>query len=256
MGILNVTPDSFYSESRIISQNEIADRAGKMIEEGALILDIGGYSSRLGATDISVQQEMDRVLPAVECVHKNFPDTLITVDTFRSEVAETAVNAGALIINDISGGSLDDKMFETVASIDVPYILMHMRGNPQSMKEFANYQNITDEVCSELEAQIRKAQHVGIKHIILDPGFGFSKTTEQNFKLLSEVEKLIAMNFPVLIGVSRKSMIYRTLEITPEESLNGTTALNMYALTKGASILRVHDVKEAKQVIDLFNKFE
>lgn len=255
MGILNVTPDSFYAGSRVVSENKILDRAGKMISEGAAILDIGGYSSRPGATDISVQAEIDRVLPAIENISKNFPKTLISADTFRSETAEKSIKAGAAIINDISGGNLDDKMFETVASHDVPYILMHMRGNPQNMKELANYQNITDEVCAELKVQILKAQHAGIKHIIIDPGFGFSKTAEQNFKLLSEVEKLVSMNFPVLIGVSRKSMIYKTLGITPEESLNGTTALNMYALTKGAAILRVHDVKEAKQAIDLFNQF-
>lgn len=255
MGILNVTPDSFYAGSRVVSENEILDCAGKMISDGAAILDIGGYSSRPGATDISVQAEIDRVLPAIENISKNFPDTLISTDTFRSETAEKSIKAGAAIINDISGGNLDDKMFETVASHDVPYILMHMRGNPQNMKELANYQNITDEVCAELKLQILKAQHAGIKHIIIDPGFGFSKTAEQNFKLLSEVEKLVSMNFPVLIGVSRKSMIYKTLGITPEESLNGTTALNMYALTKGAAILRVHDVKEAKQAIDLFNQF-
>lgn len=254
MGILNVTPDSFFAGSRVKSENQITERASKMISEGAAILDIGGYSSRSGAEDISVQEELDRVLPAVEQIHKNFPETLISTDTFRSEVAEKAVKAGASIVNDISGGNLDDKMFETVGKLNVPYILMHMRGAPQNMKDLANYTHVTEEVCSELKIQIEKAQNAGIKDIIMDPGFGFSKTVEHNFKLLSELEKFNSLNYPLLVGVSRKSMIYKTLEITPEESLNGTTALNMFALLKGAAILRVHDVKEAKQVITLFNQ--
>ncbi|MBK9192273.1 MAG: dihydropteroate synthase [Crocinitomicaceae bacterium] len=254
MGILNVTPDSFYDGSRVESENQLIDRAGKMIHEGAAILDVGGYSSRPGAADISVQEELDRVLPAVEQIQKKFPGILISADTFRSEVAEKAIKAGAAIINDISGGNLDEKMFETVAALQVPYILMHMRGTPQNMKEFANYNQITDDVCYELKSQINKAQKAGIKDIILDPGFGFSKTAEQNFRLLSNLEKIVSLGLLVLAGVSRKSMIYKILEITPEESLNGTTALNMYALLKGAAILRVHDVKEAKQVITLYNQ--
>ena len=251
MGIINVTPDSFYENSRFQNSEIILNRVSQMILEGVDMVDIGGYSSRPGAVDISVDEEIGRVVPVIALIHKTYPDLLISIDTFRSRVASEALKVGASIINDISGGAQDEEIFKVAAENSAPYILMHMKGTPQNMVSLANYENLINEIVLYFSTQIEKAKKAGIKDIILDPGFGFSKTIDQNFKLLTQLEQLNLFNLPLLVGVSRKSMIYKTLGISPEESLNGTTVLNTIALMKGASILRVHDVKEAKQTIRL-----
>lgn len=252
MGVLNVTPDSFYDGGRFISEDSILEQVGKMIWEGADFIDIGGYSSRPGATDISEGEEKERSVMAIEAIVKNFPDTILSIDTFRSEVAGAAVHAGASMINDISGGNLDDGMFQTVARLGVPYIVMHMRGNPETMKDQTQYGNLTKDLIDYFHQKIHKLQALKIKDIMIDPGFGFAKTIDQNFSLLNSLEKFRILGRPILVGVSRKSMIWKTLAIEPAAALNGTTALNTIALLKGADILRVHDVKEAKEVIKLF----
>lgn len=254
MGILNLTPDSFYPGSRLNSAEEAVAKAGKMLSDGADILDIGGYSSRPGAADISAQEEQERILPAIQAILQEYPEAILSVDTFRAEVAEAAVNAGAAIINDISGGLLDDAMFETVARLQVPYILMHMRGTPQTMSSLAKYEDVTTEVLDELRVQVAKLQQLGAKDIILDPGFGFAKTVEHNFELLRHLDDLRILDLPLLAGLSRKSMVYKTLGIEQADALTGTIVVNTLALTKGADILRVHDVKEAKQTIILLEK--
>ncbi|UCS93586.1 dihydropteroate synthase [Echinicola marina] len=253
MGILNITPDSFYAKSRV-NQNEsqILDKAEKMIQEGAEILDIGGYSSRPGAINISTEEEIQRVIPSVNSIKQRFPDTLLSIDTFRHEVAKAAADVGADIINDISGGELDQKMIPTVGKLKIPYICMHMRGNPETMQAKTEYNNIEKEVLLFFSEKIKQCQEAGIHDIILDPGFGFAKTIEQNYRIIKNLSYFKSIKSPILAGVSRKSMIYKTLEITPEEALNGTTALNMAALINGAKILRVHDVKEAKETIRLY----
>lgn len=253
MGILNVTPDSFFEGSRHQQIDSLHNKAGQMIEDGATILDIGGYSSRPGAAEVSVQEEIDRVIPAIEAIHKAFPECILSIDTFRSEVAELAVKAGASVINDISGGKQDPKIFELAATYQMPYILMHMRGTPQTMQENTEYKNLTMEINQYFSQQLNAAKKAGVIDIILDPGFGFSKNLEQNYELLDHLENLHLLNRPLLVGLSRKSMIYKKLNISPEESLNGTIALNTIALTKGASILRVHDVKEASELIQLMH---
>lgn len=252
MGILNVTPDSFYDGGRFLTESSIVEQAGKMLSEGADFLDIGGYSSRPGATDIPAAEEKARVLKAIQAILKNFPDTIISVDTFRSDVAEAAVAAGALMINDISGGNLDGEMFPTVARLKVPYILMHMKGTPQTMISHARYTHLKKEVLDYLQGKIHLLKQSGVKDILVDPGFGFAKTAEQNFDLLYHLEKFSILGRPLLVGLSRKSMVWKTLGIEPAEALNGTTSLNTMALLKGADILRVHDVREARQVIRLF----
>ena len=254
MGILNVTPDSFYPGSRLNSTEEALERARIMLSEGADILDIGGYSTRPGAADISSQEEQDRLIPAIEAIVKEFPDAILSLDTFRADVAEASIQAGAAIVNDVSGGTLDDKMFETVAQLQVPYILMHMRGTPQTMQSMANYSNVTIEVLDELQQQVAKLTRLGVNDIILDPGFGFAKTTEHNFELLNRLEDLRILGLPVLAGMSRKSMVYKTLGIHQTDALTGTIVVNTIALMKGAAILRVHDVKETKQTIELYKK--
>ncbi len=254
MGILNVTPDSFYAGSRLHAPDEVLQKAGEMLSDGAAILDIGGYSSRPGAADVPVAEELERVIPAIAALVKEYPDTVISVDTFRAQVAEAAIAAGASIINDISGGDLDERMFETVARLQVPYILMHMRGTPQTMASLATYEHVALEVLDELQVKVAKLRQLGVKDIIADPGFGFSKTINHNFELLNNLEELCILELPLLIGISRKSMTYKFLGIDQSEALAGTIALNTIALTKGADILRVHDVKETKQTIDLFNK--
>lgn len=251
MGILNVTPDSFYAGSRIEDDAELITQAQIMLSEGADILDIGGYSSRPGATDISVEAEMERVQKAVQLIRENLPKAIISVDTFRSEVAKMALEHGAHIINDISGGMRDQKMFETVADFDAAYVMMHMKGTPQNMQSLADYEDLVGEIQHFFSDQITKAKAAGIKDIILDPGFGFSKNIQHNFSLLQRLEQFNMHGFPVLAGLSRKSMIYKTLGIDQDNSLNGTTVLNTIALQKGAAILRVHDVKEAKQAVQL-----
>lgn len=255
MGILNLTPDSFFEGSRV-SQDEkmILGTAEKMISEGADFLDLGGYSTRSGAIDISVEEEIQRVAPAISLIKGEFPEILISVDTFRSEVAKIAIESGADLVNDISAGSLDSMMLETVAQLGVPYIAMHMRGTPQTMQEETAYQELVPEILSYFSEKLEAFRKLGIKDVIIDPGFGFAKTREQNFQLLRDLKSFQRLGLPILAGVSRKSMIYKTLQISASEALNGTTSLNMFALSQGANILRVHDVKEAKETVTLFEQ--
>ncbi len=252
MGIINVTPDSFYDGGKTFSEKEILKQAEKMLSEGAAFLDIGGYSTRPGADEISGTEEIRRVAEAVEIILKNFPEALISVDTFRSEVAKKAVEAGAAIVNDVSGGTLDPEMYKTVAKLKVPYILMHMRGTPKTMAKLTDYKNVTVEVLNDLSEKIALARAEGINDIIADPGFGFAKTREQSFQILNNLELFQNLEVPILAGVSRKSMIYKTLNTSADNALNGTTSLNTIALLKGASILRVHDVKEAVECVKLW----
>ncbi len=251
MGVINVTPDSFYGQSRVVNKEDILIRAETMIAEGATFLDIGGYSTRPGAIDISVEEEISRVKDHIQNIKKRFPDTIISIDTFRSVVAKAAVDHGADIVNDVSGGLLDSEMFTVVAKMMVPYILMHMRGNPQTMTKENNYDDLVLDIISELSERVNLANQAGIKDVIIDPGFGFAKNIDQNFQLLKKLTRLHVLEKPLLVGVSRKSMVYKSLGITPEESLNGTTVLNTVALMKGAQILRVHDVKAAIEAVKL-----
>ncbi len=251
MGILNITPDSFYDGGKFTEETKILKQVEKMLEEGATFIDIGGCSTRPGAKDISEEEEKKRVLPAIEAILINFPQIIISVDTFRSSIAKIAVEAGAAMVNDISGGSLDKKMPEVVASLQVPYILMHMQGTPQTMASLANYENLLKEMIDYFHQKINVFQALGVKDIIIDPGFGFAKTIDHNFELLRKLEYLRILEKPMLVGLSRKSTIWKSLAIKPEEALNGTTSLNTVALLKGASILRVHDVKEAVEVVKL-----
>jgi dihydropteroate synthase len=255
MGILNLTPDSFFSGSRSETSKEMLIlKASQMIQEGADILDLGGYSTRPGASEVTEEEEIKRVIPAVEWIAEAFPSVLISVDTFRSNVARASVLAGAHLVNDISAGNLDSKMLEIVGQLDVPYIAMHMRGNPKTMLEKTNYSDILVEIMNYFSEKVASCKANGIKDIIVDPGFGFAKTVEQNFKILRNLEYFLALSLPILVGVSRKSMIYKTLGISPEEALNGSTALHMYALCKGANILRVHDITEAKETLNLYKQ--
>lgn len=254
MGILNITPDSFYDGGKHKADTAILDQAEKMLNEGATFLDVGGYSSRPGAIDISVEEELQRVIPAIELILKHFPKAMISVDTFRSKVAGESVEAGAVLINDISAGLLDDDMILTVATLQVPYVMMHMRGTPQTMKDLTDYENVTLEVLRYFSERIATARQAGINDIIADPGFGFAKTIAQNFELLKQLELFKNLEIPFLAGLSRKSMIYKTLNIKPQQALNGTTVLNSIALLKGASILRVHDVKEAVECVELASR--
>lgn len=251
MGIINTTPDSFFSESRSMVINEIVDKAGKMLESGATILDIGGQSTRPGSELVKASEETDRLIPSIEAIHKSYPDAIISADTFYSSVANHAINAGASVINDVSGGSMDEQMIETVGNLGVPYICMHMRGTPQTMQNFTNYEDLLKEVIDYFIQKIYACKKAGIKDIILDPGFGFAKSIPQNFELLNRLEYLNILEKPLLVGLSRKGTIWKTLGITADEALNGTTVLNTISLMKGASILRVHDVKEAVEAIRL-----
>lgn len=255
MGILNLTPDSFYEGSRVPANEQSWLReAEKKIQEGADFLDIGGYSTRPGAEHIAVTEEIKRIVSAIKAIKKQFPDTLLSIDTFRAEVAEVAVGEGADLINDISAGNLDPNMLPLVAKLAVPYIAMHLKGSPQTMQAETNYQQLLPEILYYFSAKIEQFRILGIKDVIIDPGFGFAKTREQNFEVLRNLKNFQQLGVPVLAGLSRKSMIYKTLETSAEEALNGTTALNMFALTQGANILRVHDVKEAKETIQLFEQ--
>lgn len=254
MGILNLTPDSFYDGGSYGELKAAIAQTAKMLEEGATFIDVGAYSSRPGATDISVVEEERRLIPVIRELLKTFPDILISVDTFRASVAQKAIQAGAAVINDISAGLLDPKMMEVIGDLGVPYIMMHMRGNPQTMKGLTTYEDVTKEVISYFIERIARARAHKIKDLIVDPGFGFAKDTAQNFELLKKLELLQSLETPLLAGVSRKSMIYKTLNNSPKEALNGTTALNMVVLQKGVNILRVHDVKEAKEVITLYER--
>lgn len=254
MGIINVTPDSFYKGSRAESIAELLGTAEKMLEEGADFLDVGGYSSRPGAEDISVEEETDRVVEGISKIIQKFPKAVISVDTFRSVVAKAAVDVGASIVNDISAGHLDDKMLSTVGELGIPYIAMHMRGTPQTMKQMTDYEDLISEIGFYFSNVIDRCREFGIIDLILDPGFGFAKTIEQNFQLLKHLDYFSHLGKPILAGLSRKSMIYQSLNLTADASLNGTTSLNTIALFQGASILRVHDIREAVEVVKLVNQ--
>lgn len=256
MGILNVTPDSFYSGSRMQTDAQIAARAEQIVEEGGTMIDLGAYSSRPGAADVSPEEELSRLSRALGIVRGLFPDVVVSVDTFRAEVARRCVeDYGADIINDISGGTLDEDMFPTVASLNVPYILMHMRGTPQTMQQQTDYNDVTAEILRYFGEKVDRLHAMGVSDIILDPGYGFAKTLEQNYQLLSRQRVFEVLDLPVLVGVSRKSMICKVLGCTPEEALNGTSVLHALALQQGTHILRVHDVKEAVETIKLVCMF-
>lgn len=251
MGILNVTPDSFYDGGQYNSEDKLLKHADEMVREGAAIIDIGASSTRPGAEEISENEEMSRLIPAVEAVRKAFPQVIISADTYRASVAERAVKAGADIINDVSGGTMDDKMFETAARLDVPYILMHLKGTPKDMQLDPRYDDVSREVREYLEERTAVLQKLGASRIILDPGFGFGKTLEHNYTLLRDMQRLSELGFPLLAGVSRKSMVNRVIGTRPETGLNGTTVVNTLALMNGANILRVHDVKEAVEAVKI-----
>ena len=253
MGVLNVTPDSFFDGGQNNSISTALKQVEKMMNEGATFIDVGGYSSRPNASDVSIEDEIRRTSPIIESIKQQFPSALISIDTFRSEVATEAINSGACIVNDISAGKLDDKMFEFIAEVKKPYIVMHMRGNPQNMQSKASYSNVANEVIKELSETTRILAIKGVNDVIIDPGFGFSKTLNQNYMLLDNLESLQTLERPILVGVSRKSMIYNLLKNKPENALNGTTAINTIALLKGANILRVHDVKEAFEITQIIN---
>ncbi|WP_310381585.1 dihydropteroate synthase [Flavobacterium sp.] len=254
MGILNVTPNSFYDGGKFIGEKEILVHVEKMLLDGATFIDIGAYSSKPKAEFVSEKDEISRIIPTVDLVLKHFPETLVSIDTFRSEVAKICIENGAAMINDISAGNLDDKMFETVAKYNVPYIMMHMRGTPENMQNMTSYENIIKEILFYFSEKIAKARSFGLNDLIVDLGFGFAKTIDQNYEILQKMELFDLLELPLLVGFSRKSMIYKPLETKPENALNGTTVLNTIALTKGAKILRVHDVKEAMECVTLFNK--
>ena len=254
MGILNVTPDSFFATSRCRSEEEIRQRVCQIRQEGATMVDIGAYSSRPGAEDVVTAEELRRLLPAIDIVREEWPEAIISVDTFRAEVARRAVEAGADIINDISGGEMDPEMFSTVADMHVPYILMHMQGTPRDMQKAPHYDNLMCEVFRSLGERVELLHEMGVADVILDPGFGFGKTMEQNYEMIARLGEFRLLDCPILAGVSRKSMVYRLLDTTPEESLNGTTVLNTIALMNGASILRVHDVKEAVEAVKIYRQ--
>lgn len=254
MGILNVTPDSFYDGGKFNNEKVLLQQVEKMINDGASIIDVGGMSSRPGAEIIDEEEELLRVLPIIEKINKTFPDTIISIDTVRASVAKKSVQAGASIINDISAGSIDDKLFETVAELGVPYILMHMQGKPSDMQQNPDYEDVMKNIFDFFVDKISKLRELGVKDIIIDPGFGFGKTVEHNYHLLKKLSILKILDLSLLVGISRKSMIYKVLENTPQEALNGTTVLNTLALERGAKILRVHDVKEAAESIRLWKK--
>ena len=254
MGILNITPDSFYDGGKYQNETSILKQVEKMMKYGATFIDVGAYSSRPGAKNISESEELNRILPIVDLLLRNFPEIFLSIDTFRSNVAKQCVNSGAALINDISAGKLDNMMMPTIGKLGVPYIMMHMKGNPQTMQSQMQYQDLIKEITYYFSERIVEAQKHQIKDIIIDPGFGFSKTIEQNYELLKNLELLNLLEKSMLVGISRKSMIYKLLEKTPEEALNGTTSLNTIALLKGARILRVHDVKEAQECITLTNQ--
>ena len=253
MGIINATPDSFFSASRFNGVDAVLGISEKMLSDGADILDIGGQSTRPGSDQISAEEEIERVVPSIEAIVKNFPQAFISVDTFYAKVAHAAVDAGASIVNDVGAGRFDDKMIKTVAELKVPYVLMHMIGTPQNMQQHAVYENVTREVLDFFIAKTNELKQAAIIDVIIDPGFGFAKTIEQNFELLKDLSVFKMLDKPILLGISRKSTIYKTLGTTADEALNGSTVLNTIGLMNGASILRVHDVKEAKETVTLFS---
>ena len=254
MGILNITPNSFYDGGKYSLENNAIAQVEKMLKEGATFIDIGAYSSKPNAELVSEEEELNRIIPVVKTLIKEFPEALLSIDTFRSTVAQECINNGAALINDISAGSLDEKMMEVIASNNVPYIMMHLRGTPQTMQDQTNYEHIINEILTYFSDKVNKARSLGINDLIIDPGFGFAKTTDQNYEILSNLEQFKMLELPILAGVSRKSMIYKTLDTSPEEALNGTTVLNTIAITKGATIIRVHDVKEAMECVKLCGK--
>ncbi|MCF6130724.1 dihydropteroate synthase [Flavobacterium wongokense] len=254
MGILNVTPNSFYDGGQHSDEKSMLGQVGKMLSEGATFIDIGAYSSKPRAEFVSEEEEMERLIPVLKLVLKHFPETLISIDTFRANIARAAIENGACIINDISAGSLDSNMMQTVAELQVPYVMMHMKGNPQTMQSLAQYENITKEMLFYFSEKTAQGKSLGINDLIIDPGFGFAKTLEQNFEVMNNLELFQELEMPMLVGISRKSMIYKTLETQADSALNGTTVLNTIALQKGANILRVHDVKEAVEAVMLVDK--
>ncbi|GIZ08273.1 dihydropteroate synthase [Flavobacterium sp. UMI-01] len=254
MGILNVTPNSFFDGGKYKNESEILSQVEKMLKDGATFIDVGAYSSKPNAEFVSEAEEINRLIPVIKLILQKFPDTLVSVDTFRSEVAAIAIENGAALINDISAGKLDDKMLETIAKYQVPYIMMHMRGTPQTMSSLTSYEDLLKEILFYFSERIHQARSLGINDLVVDPGFGFAKTVEQNYELLQKIDLFEILDLPLLVGISRKSMIYKVLKNKPEEALNGTTVLNTIALSKGAKILRVHDVKEAVETILLCNK--
>ena len=256
MGILNVTPNSFYDGGKHKEINSIIHQVDKMLSEGADFIDIGAYSSKPSAEFVSEEEEIKRLVPIVKSLVETFPNIVLSVDTFRAQVAKASVENGVAMVNDIAAGLLDDKMLETVAELKVPYIMMHMRGNPQTMQSLTDYNDIVKELIFYFSERIQKARSFGILDIIIDPGFGFAKTLEQNYEVLHKMELFSMLELPLLAGISRKSMIYKVLEKTPQEALNGTSVLNTIALQKGAKILRVHDVKEAVECIKLVSKLK
>ncbi|TRX22190.1 dihydropteroate synthase [Flavobacterium franklandianum] len=254
MGILNVTPNSFYDGGMYKSSSEMLTKVGKMLSDGATFIDVGAYSSKPSAEYVSEEEELQRILPIINLILEYYPETLLSVDTFRSEVAKVCIENGAAIINDISAGNLDDNMLETIAKYNVPYIMMHMRGTPETMQKMTSYENIVKEILFYFSEKVARARSFGINDLIIDPGFGFAKTLDQNYEVLQKMELFEILELPLLAGFSRKSMIYKTLQSSASDALNGTTVLNTVALTKGAKILRVHDVKEGMECVTLFNK--
>ena len=255
MGILNLTPDSFYDGGKHKNESEVLSQVYMMLKNGATFIDVGAYSSRPGAIDISVEEETSRLLPILELILKEFPDALISIDTFRSQVAKLGIDSGAALINDISASKIDENMMATVAKLHVPYIMMHMKGTPQTMTNETQYNDLIHDIMFYFSERLAEAKRLGIIDTIIDPGFGFAKTREQNFALLNHLELFKNIDRPILVGLSRKSMIYKTLNTSPTEALNGTSVLNTIALQKSANILRVHDVKEAVECIELINQF-
>ena len=254
MGILNITPDSFFDGGKYKNEKDILSQTEKMLFEGATFIDVGAYSSRPGAAHISEEEELNRIVPVINLLIKNFPEIIISVDTFRSKIAKETINAGAAIINDISGGKMDDDMFETVANLQVPYILMHMLGTPQSMQLNPVYTDVTQDIISFFAEQIFKLHELKLNDVIIDVGFGFGKTINHNFEILKNLSLFKSLDAPILAGISRKSMLYKTLDISAKEALNATSSANTIALLNGANILRVHDVKEAVQAIKIVNQ--
>jgi dihydropteroate synthase len=251
MGILNLTPDSFYDGGKLKDEKSLLFQAEKHLSEGATFLDLGAVSTRPNADEVALEEELSRIVPAVEVLSKNFPKAKLSIDTFRAKVAEETVHAGAHMINDISGGTMDETMFETIAKLNVPYVMMHIKGTPQTMQSFAQYENVTQEVFQFLLERSQTLKQLGVHDVILDPGFGFAKDLTQNYELMREMDQLQKIGLPILVGISRKSMINKVLNTKAAEALNGTTALNTIALQKGASILRVHDVKEAIECVKI-----
>lgn len=256
MGVLNITPDSFFDGGKYKDEKSILEGVESMISEGATFIDVGAYSSRPGADDISEDEELSRIEPVISLLVRQFPNINISVDTFRSKIAQNCIEAGAALINDISGGDLDPAMMPTIAKFQVPYIIMHMKGTPQNMSEHSNYENLITEMRKSFSEKLARGRKLKINDLIIDPGFGFAKTRSQNFSLLNQLELFRTFDVPVLVGLSRKSMIYKTLDIRAVDALNGTSALHMVALAKGARILRVHDVKEAMECIRLYKELK